>query len=68
MTVRSRLRRISSRTGSADGEVKKGGGVIRGTGVSRDAEFGIAAEREDLGKIVGMTGTTLDLNGGFFMP
>jgi len=29
---------------SADGEVKKGGGVVRGTNLSRDAEFGIANE------------------------
>ncbi len=29
---------------SADGEVKKGGGFVRGTSLSRDAEWGIASE------------------------
>lgn len=29
---------------SADGQVKKGGGSIRGTGLERDAEWGIASE------------------------
>src|SRR5947208_3515763 len=29
---------------SADGEVKKGGGFIKGTSLSRDAEWGIASE------------------------